>query len=172
MYYSEHKKQYSKLNRRTFFLFLTKLSLFSLAGWRLFDIQISNSKKYETLSKNNQIDLEILFPLRGEIYDRNNNLIATNKKVFDLYIIPEKTDSISYTLTKLSNYIEIDFKNKRKIIELSKKIKKFQKIKVIENVDWETLEKIETNKHKLPGIFILQDYIFFIFNVKTQMFLE
>ena len=62
MFYSEIKKKYSILNRRTFFLYLVKLSLFSVVGWRLYDIQIADSKKYKTLSENNQIDLEIILP--------------------------------------------------------------------------------------------------------------
>ena len=159
MSYSEHKKHFSVLNRRTFFLYLIKLSFFSAVGWRLYDLQITKSKKYKTLSKNNQINLEILLPLRGEIFDRNKILLATNKKVFDLYLIPEKTDSINLTLNALSDYISIDFSERTKIIELSKKIKRFEKIKIFENIDWETLEKIEANKFNLSGINIEQDYI-------------
>ena len=159
MFHSENKKQYLVLNRRTFFLYLLKLSFFSAVGWRLYDIQIADSKKYKTLSKNNQIDFEIIFPLRGEIFDRNNTLLATNKKVFDLYVIPEKTNSITSTLNALSDYIKIDFPKRRKIIELSKKIKKFEKIKIAENIEWQVLEKIEANKYNLQGIIIDQDYI-------------
>ena len=48
MFYSEQKKQFSTLNRRTFFLYLLKASFFSLVGWRLYNIQILNSKKYQT----------------------------------------------------------------------------------------------------------------------------
>ena len=158
MFYSIEKKRILTLNRRRFFLYLFKLSLFSLVGWRLYNLQIIDSKKYKTLSANNQIDLEIIFPLRGEIKDRNNTIIATNLKVFDLYLIPEKTDSINESLNALSNFMPITFTKRRKIIDLSKKIKKFQKIKIFENLDWETLEKIETNKFKLPGIYIVQDF--------------
>ena len=89
MFYTEDKKQYSALNRRTFILYLLKLSLFSVVGWRLYNIQIKESDKYKTLSKNNQIDIEIIYPLRGKIFDINNNLLVSNKKVFDIYIIPE-----------------------------------------------------------------------------------
>ena len=90
MFYSKLKKQNQILNRRTFFLLLGKLGIFSAIGWRFFDIQIINSNKYKTLSEKNQINVEILYPLRGEIKDRNSNIIATNKKVYDLYIIPEQ----------------------------------------------------------------------------------
>ena len=84
MFYSEQKKQFKILNRRTFFLLTIKTGLFSIIGWRLFNIQITNSKKYETLSKNNQINIEIIYPVRGIITDRLGEIIATNVKVFDL----------------------------------------------------------------------------------------
>ena len=159
MFYSEQKKQVSTYNRRTFFLFLLKLSLFTAVGWRLYNIQILDSSKYKTLSKKNQIDLEILFPVRGKIFDRNKILIANNEKVYDLYLIPENTKSINNTLNDLSKFIDIDFAKRRKIIDLSTKVKKFEKIKIFENISWSTLEKIETNKYKLEGIFIAEDYL-------------
>ena len=159
MFYSEDKKQYSILNRRAFLLYSLKISLFGLVGWRLYNIQIKDSDKYRTLSKNNQIDIEILHPLRGEIFDINKNVIVSNKKVFDVYIIPENTPDINKTLNQISNIKKINFSKKRKIIELSKKVKKFEKIKIFENISWDDLEKIESNKINLEGIFISQDYM-------------
>ena len=159
MFYTEDKKQYSVLNRRTFFLYILKLSLFSIVGWRLYNIQIKESDKYKTLSKNNQIDIEIIYPLRGKIFDINNNLLVSNKKVFDIYIIPENTKNLNKTLNQISEILKIDFSKKRKIIELSKKVQKFEKIKIFENINWQDLEKIETNKLNIDGIFIAQDYM-------------
>jgi len=158
MFYSEQKKQFQILNRRTFFLFIGKLSIFSVIGWKLFDIQIKNSKKYQTLSINNQINIEILYPVRGEILDRNNNILASNIKVFDLYIIPENTNNILKTLDNLDKVIKLDFKQKREIIALSKKVKKFERIKIVENLDWTTLELIEVNKQHLTGLNLIQDF--------------
>ena len=159
MFYSDQKKQVSLFNRRTFILFLLKLSLFSAVGWRLYNIQILDSSKYKTMSKKNQIDLEIIFPLRGKIFDRNKVLIAKNEKVYDVYLIPENTKSINNTLDALSEFIDIDFAKRRKVIELSSKVKKFEKIKIFENISWSILEKIETNKYNLQGIFIAKDYL-------------
>ena len=159
MFYSDDKKQYSVLNRRTFFLYILKLSLFTVVGWRLFNIQINESDKYKTLSKNNQIDVEIIYPLRGKILDKNNKILVENKKVFDVYLIPENTKDVNVTLNELSKIVKIDFSKKRKILELSKKVKKFEKIKILENIDWNILEKIEANKFKIQGIFISQDYM-------------
>ena len=159
MFYSDHKKQYTVLNRRTFILYLLKLSLFSIVGWRLYNIQIKDSDKYKTLSKSNQIDIEFLYPLRGKILDIRNNILVTNKKVYDIYIIPENTSDINKTLNQVSEILKIDFPKKRKIIALSKKIKKFEKIKIFENIDWNDLERFEANKLNIEGIFVSQDYM-------------
>ena len=59
----------------------------------------------------------------------------------------------------LINISELSKKDINDIIELSKKVKKFEKIKIFENISWSTLEKIETNKYKLEGIFIAEDYV-------------
>ena len=158
MQYFDQKKQIKNLNRRSFFLLLTKLSLFSAISYRLFDIQITNSSKYKTLSKNNQINVEILYPVRGIIKDRKGNIIASNLKVFDLYIIPEQTKNLDKALNDLSNFIDLDFKTKRQIINLSKTVKKFERIKILENLDWKTLEMLETNKNYLEGISLVEDF--------------
>ena len=120
MFYSDQKKQLQTLNRRTFFLFLGKISLFSFVGMRLYDIQITESNKYKTLSKNNQIDVHIIYPLRGLIKDRSGKILATNVKVFDLYITPEKTKNINLTLNRLSNFVNFDFQKKREILNKNK----------------------------------------------------
>ena len=100
-----------------------------------------------------------VFNLYEKIFDRNKVLIANNEKVYDVYIIPENTKSINNTLNALSKFIDIDFIKRRKVIELSKQVKKFEKIKIFENISWSTLEQIETNKYNLQGVFIAEDYL-------------
>ena len=158
MYYSKSKKIIQNLNRRSFFLLLIKTSLFSIIGIRLFDIQITQSSKYKTLSKNNQIKIKTIYPLRGLILDRSGELLASNVKVFDLYIIPERTSDITKSLSDLTKYVDLSFKKRREIINLSKKVKKFDKIKIFENLDWKTLELIETNKNYLVGFELVEDF--------------
>ena len=152
MFYSKLKEQANLHNRRSFIFLLGKISLFSLIGWKLFNIQILNSKKYQTLSKNNQINFEILYPMRGDILDRNNIIVASNFNTYDLFLIPEQTLSIEQTLSKLNKLISIDYSTRRKVIELSKKVKKFQRIKILKNISWDDLEIIEANKYDLPGL--------------------
>ena len=107
MFYSEIKNQLKTYNRRSLLLLLGKLGLFSIVGLKLFNIQIINSKKYKTLSNQNQIRLELLYPNRGNILDRNNTIIATNKNTYDLYLRDKYKIDINYkALKSIKNYTE------------------------------------------------------------------
>ena len=152
MFFSKIKKQSTIQNRRSFLLLTGKFIFLSLIGSKLFSIQILNSKKYQTLSKKNQIDFEILYPLRGQILDRNDIILATNKNTYDLYLNPKQVINIEETLNKLSKYIDLDFTTKRKIIALNKKSNNSQNIKILKDINWKNLELIEAYKTQLPGL--------------------
>ena len=51
MFYSKEKHQSKVLNRRKLVILISKFSFISIIGWKLFDIQISKSKKYKMMSK-------------------------------------------------------------------------------------------------------------------------
>ena len=97
MFYSKDKKQFNTITRRAFFLLLTKIGIFFFISLRLFNIQITNSGKYKTLSKNNQINIEILYPLRGIIKDRNGIVIVDNTNAYDFQLVPyDVKDNFNY----------------------------------------------------------------------------
>ena len=85
-------------------------------------------------------------------------LIASNKKVYDLYVVPEQTDNLMKTLNNLSSFISLDYQTKKNVIKLSNKLKKFKSIKVLENLNWNDLEIIEANKNYLQGLSLKTDY--------------
>ena len=155
MFFSEKKNQFKTFSRRSFFLLIIKLILFFFVGLRLFNIQITQSEKYRTLSKNNRISLKIIFPKRGKITDRNNNTVAKNYDSYELYVIPEEVENLESVLLKLNKIVNIPFSKRKKIILLSRQVKKFEMIKILDNLSWKHLEQIEANMIDFPGIHLL-----------------
>ena len=158
MFFSEENKQFKSYTRRSLFVIFFKLIFFFFVGFKIFNIQIKESEKYKTLSKKNRINLKILFPNRGIILDRNNKILATNQIAYNLYIVPEQVDNIGDILRELSKIIKITFKQRKKTISLSKKVKKFEMIKIVDDLSWSQLEDIETNIFKLNGVHLLSTY--------------
>lgn len=52
---------------------------------RLFYLQIDNGSTFSSLGEKNFLRIEIIPPLRGDVYDCNHILLAANRPVFDLF---------------------------------------------------------------------------------------
>ncbi|MFC3809541.1 peptidoglycan D,D-transpeptidase FtsI family protein [Lacihabitans lacunae] len=60
---------------------------------RLFYLQVLDPK-YHSIGALNSIRREVKVPLRGQIYDRFDNLIVANEEVYDVYVIPKNVRNI------------------------------------------------------------------------------
>lgn len=69
--------------------------------FRLAYLQISQFKRYETLSLKNQMNIIPIAPPRGIIVDRNNIVLAENIPIYVLEIIPERVKDLDRTLREL-----------------------------------------------------------------------
>ncbi len=100
----------------TFLLFICLI--FSVAGARLFWIQIINGSYYKKLSEENRIKLIANPPIRGRLLDRNGIILADNKLLYSLSIQPRLFDnsewidlrnSLSDLLNISTDKLEISF---------------------------------------------------------------
>lgn len=74
-----------KRNRKIFYVLCAVLCAISFITIRLFYLQINQNEKFSKLGERNFLRTEIIPSRRGNVLDCHNNLLATNKPVFDLY---------------------------------------------------------------------------------------
>ena len=74
------------INRRLFILGSAKIGLLGLITSRLYNLQISEKKKYKILSDKNRFREWKTPPKRGVITDFYNNIIADNRRVYQVYL--------------------------------------------------------------------------------------
>lgn len=96
-YRAESQNQRFRLNLLVAMLIILSLVLIL----RLAYLQISEFKRYQTLSLKNQMSIIPIAPPRGVILDRNGVLLAENIPVYVLEIIPEHVKNMKETLAKL-----------------------------------------------------------------------
>ena len=68
---------------------------------RLAYLQLSQFKRYATLSLKNQMSILPIAPPRGVIFDKNGVILADNIPVYVLEIVPERVKNLNDTLQKL-----------------------------------------------------------------------
>lgn len=74
---------------------------------RMYQLQIVEHEIYTTLSDKNRVQVQSVPPPRGLVYDRNNVLLAENRPVFSLTVVPERVGDMDATLARLSDILSI-----------------------------------------------------------------
>ena len=144
-------KKLHTINRRMFIIGTAKVVIFTGIIARLFGLQISDNKKYLTLSDKNRLREWRLPPTRGEFVDYFGNIIAGNLKVYQLHVIPEEVENFRYLLLRLKEILTLDEKEYKKIIKRKQKQKPWETLVISKNLTWEQFAKVNYFLHDLTG---------------------
>ena len=113
-------KKIQTINRRMFIIGSAKIIIFTGIIVRLFSLQITENKKYSTLSDKNRLREWRLPPVRGEFLDYFGNVVAGNLKVYQLHVVPEQVEDFRYLMIRLKDILNFSDKEYNKIIKKKK----------------------------------------------------
>jgi penicillin-binding protein 2 len=144
-------KKIQTINRRMFIIGAAKLIVFTGIVVRLFSLQITENKKYLTLSDKNRLREWRLPPVRGEFLDYFGNVIAGNLKVYQLHVIPEEVEDFRYLMVRLKEILSLDSAQFKRIMNQKNKQKSWETLIISKNLTWEQFTKVNYFLHDLNG---------------------
>ena len=139
------------INRRMFIIGAAKFVVFTGIIIRLFSLQITENKKYRTLSDKNRLREWRLPPVRGEFLDYFGNVVAGNLKVYQLHVVPEQVENFKSLMLRLKELLNLSDKQFNKIIKKKNSQKSWETLIVSDNLTWEQFTKINFFLHELTG---------------------
>ena len=139
------------INRRMFIIGAAKIIVFTGIVARLFSLQITENKKYLTLSDKNRLREWRLPPVRGEFLDYFENIIAGNIKVYQLHVVPEEVENFKYLMVRLKEILSLSDNEFKKIIKQKNKQKPWETLIISKNLTWEQFTKVNYFLHDLTG---------------------
>jgi penicillin-binding protein 2 len=144
-------KKVHTINRRMFIVGVAKFIVFTGIIVRLFSLQITENKKYLTLSDKNRLREWRLPPIRGEFLDYFGNIIAGNLKVYQLHVIPEQVENFKYLMLRLKEILNLSNDKFENLIKQKNRQKSWETLIVSKNLTWEQFTKVNYFLHDLTG---------------------
>ena len=144
-------KKIHSINRRMFIIGVAKFVIFTGILTRLFSLQITNNKKYSTLSDKNRLREWRLPPIRGEFLDYFDNVIAGNLKSYQLHVIPEEVEDFKILMLRLKAILNLSDNEYTKLIKKKKKQKSWETLIVSKNLTWDQFTKVNYFLYDLVG---------------------
>lgn len=147
------KQDRNSFTRRAFILGGAQAAAFGVLGWRLFDLQVTQQEQYSLLSDENRISLRLTAPVRGIIYDRFGEKIASSKRNLRIIMIPEEVQDIPGSLSALQKMITVGEKDRSKVEESLKTQPKFRPITITEHLSWEDFSNVSVRSTQMSGFY-------------------
>ena len=140
------------------FLFGAIIFIFFILLIKIFYLQVIKFENYSALAKNNSLKVIPIAPIRGQILDRNGEILAENKLIYTLEINPKNENNLKTIKQKLSDIVEItkyDIKKYNKILSESYYSSTLP-IKI--NLTNIQVAKFIANQYKYPEIYLKQKF--------------
>lgn len=119
----------------------------------LYYLQVVYYDNYHARSNQNRIKVLPLDPPRGLIYDRNHYVLANNRPIFNLEIIPENSRDLRGDIEGLNALLGLDLTEDdvSNIINVSRYKRKFLATTIAENLSEEQVAMMAVNRYLYPA---------------------
>ena len=140
------------ISRRALMMGGLHLGISGVLLWRLRDMQLNQAEQFRLLAEENRINLRLLPPTRGLIYDRNGVLLAGNEQNYRVVIKRDDAGDIDLVLSRLARLINLSDEEIDRARRDMLRNRPFVPVTVAERLTWEEISRVATNAPALPGV--------------------
>ncbi|MFV1599651.1 MULTISPECIES: penicillin-binding protein 2 [unclassified Phaeobacter] len=141
-----------KLSRRALLLGGLQLAFAGGLAMRMRHLQVDQADQFRLLAEENRINLRLIPPARGQIYDRNGTILAQNAQSYRITVVPEDAGDVGDVIDKLSRLLTLDPEDIERAMAEMRRSPPFLPITLADQISWDDISKVAVNAPALPGI--------------------
>ena len=141
-----------RITRRGLVLLGIQAGVVGVLGWRMRDLQIVQNERYRLLAEENRVNLRLIPPARGMIFDREGRLLAGNRQNYRIVMVREQAREPEMVLERLASIVPLaDADRERALKEMAAR-SAFVPVVVAEHLTWDDVVRVSANAPVLPGV--------------------
>jgi penicillin-binding protein 2 len=148
----DHQAELNLFRRRALVSFAGILALVGVLIANLYNIQVNQYQDYQTRSNDNRIKVVPLAPNRGLVYDRNGKLLAENRPVFNLDLIPEQVKDIDRTIADLQQIFVIPPERISAFHKERRRSRRFKAVSLLTQLTEQQVAQFAVHQYRFPGV--------------------
>ena len=148
----ETEESNRRLSRRAMLLGTAQLGLVGVLGARMASMQVDQADTFRMLAEENRINIGLIPPARGLIYDSEGVVLADNEQHYTITMTREGAGNVDEVLARLGRLVALDPEHLEKAREELKVRSAFVPVTVAERISWEDVARVTVNAPALPGV--------------------
>lgn len=143
---------HSKLSRRAALLGGAQLLFMGGLAARMRYLQVDQADQFRLLAEENRINIRLIPPKRGEIFDRNGMQLAQNVPSYRIVIVREDAGDVEDVMERLAPLIDLTEEQQKTALAELNRSAPFLPVTIAENVSWDAVSAVSVNAPALPGV--------------------
>ena len=147
-------EQTGVFTRRALLMMGGQAAVLGTLGVRLYQVQVEQGARYNTMADENRISARMIAPPRGRILDRFGLVVGGSTTNWRAVLIAEQANNIPATLDAFSALLPLSEYERARIDRELRRHRKFIPVLIREFLTWDEMAAIEVNAPDLPGIVV------------------
>jgi penicillin-binding protein 2 len=128
------------------------ISTAAVLAARMRHLQVERAEDFRLLAEENRINIRLLPPARGLIFDRGGVLLAGNEQNYRITLVREDAGDVDAVLAELARIVNLDLVAlDRARAEIARR-PPFVPVTIADRLSWAELSAVAVNAPALPGI--------------------
>ncbi|WP_226779137.1 penicillin-binding protein 2 [Oceaniglobus trochenteri] len=141
-----------KITRRGMVVGGLQLGMLGVLGWRMRQMQVEQADEFRLLAEENRINMRLIAPSRGLIFDRNGIPVAENTQNYRIVIVREEAGDVDMVIERLRHLIYLDPEELERSLREMHRRSPFVPVTLTDQRSWEDIATVAVNAPALPGI--------------------
>lgn len=141
-----------RVSRRGLIVGGVQLALIGALGWRMRYLQLDQAEEFRLLAEENRVNVRLLPPPRGMVFDAEGRIIAENEQNYRVVIVREDAGDVDAALSELSRLVNLSSDQVEEAREDILARPPFVPVTIADRLSWEDVAKVSANAPALQGI--------------------
>jgi len=147
-----NKKGVKTVNRRALIVLGAQVGFAGVLAARLRYLQVDQGAQFRLLAEENRINIRLLPPARGLIFDRKWVLLADNRQNYRIVMVREQAGDVQAVLQRLMKIVPLAPRDRDTVLKELNRRAAFVPVTVAERLSWQQLAEVMANAPALPGV--------------------
>ncbi|KIN74851.1 penicillin-binding protein 2 [Sulfitobacter guttiformis] len=149
---AETDANHATLGRRAALLGGVQLLFMGGLAARMRYLQVDQADQFRLLAEENRINIRLIPPKRGEIFDRNGLQLAQNVPSYRIVIVREDAGDVDDVMLRLARLINLTPEQVDSALRELNRSAPFLPVTIAEDVSWDAVSAVSVNAPALPGV--------------------
>lgn len=140
------------ITRRGLILGGAQAGFMGLLALRMRYMQVEQADQFRLLAEENRINIRLIPPARGRIFDRTGEIVAENAPSYRITMVREDAGDTEEVIARLAKLVELDPDLLKRARRELKELRGDTQVTIADRVSWDDISRVAVNAPALPGV--------------------